>query len=80
MVVGAAHKKMKVEGRKTEEEEVSAVKPSYATYLSVAGVLHLLKMAEENSFAISAPCPKGPGLPQSRRSVLFSPACMLLSR
>lgn len=47
---------------------------------SVAGVLHLLKMEEKNSFAISARCPEGPGLPQSHRSVLLSPACVLLSR
>lgn len=47
---------------------------------SVAGVLHLLKTEEKNSFAISARCPEGPGLPQSHRSVPFSPACVLLSR
>lgn len=47
---------------------------------SVAGVLHLLKMEEKNSFAISAPCPEGPGLPQSHRSVLLSLVCVLLSR
>lgn len=35
---------------------------------------------KENGFAISALCPEGPGLPQSHRSVLLSPACMLLSR
>lgn len=59
---------------------VSAVKSCYATPFSVAGVLHLLKMEEKNSFAISARCPEGPGLPQSHRSVLLSPACVLLSR
>lgn len=46
----------------------------------MAGVLHLLKTEDKNSFAISAQCPKGLGLPQSHRSVLLSPMCVLLSR
>lgn len=41
---------------------------------SVVGVLHLLKLEEENSFAISAPCPEGPGLPQSHGSVALPSA------
>lgn len=41
-------------------------------FFPVAGVLHLLKMEEKNSSAISAPCPEGSGLPQSHRSVLLS--------
>lgn len=39
--------------------------------------LRLLKMEEKNSFAISAACPEGPGLPQSHGSV---PMFLLLSR
>lgn len=58
----------------------SAVKIMLCNLFSAAGVLHLFKTEEKNSFAISSLCPEGPCLPQSRRSVLLSPACMLLSR
>lgn len=48
-------------------------------FFPVAGVLHLLKMEEKNSSAISTPCPEGSGLPQSHRSVLLS-LCMRVAK
>ena len=80
---GGVHKWMEMEGEPQRMRRGICCKillrnPSF----SAAGILHLLKMEErkKNSFAISARCPEGAGLPQSRRSVLLSPARVLLSR
>lgn len=63
---------------------VSAVKSCYATPFfcgwRIASVKNGERKKKKKSFAISARCPEGAGLPQSRRSVLLSPACVLLSR
>lgn len=71
------HKRMEMEGEPQRRRGICC-KILLCNPFSVAGVL--LKMEEKNSFAISALCPEGPGLPQSRHSVLLSPVCVLLSR
>lgn len=65
------HKRMEMEGEPQRRRGVCC-KILLCNPFSVAGVL--LKMEEKNSFAISALCPEGPGLPQSQHSVLFLPS------